>query len=221
MILVLLFRLSLSVFQLDDHGFQQYIQNGDRSIPWFVMVGGQHCPACLLAAPEFESASQRSRGFARFGYADTSVAASTASALGVRAIPAFFLFTETGQHSYAGSYSSGSFLQFISDVMGAGLEEADESWLGRTDNHVILFTRKFKSPPVFSAAYIAFKNKGIAFGMARDSDTLDSYGNPALPSIWFFKNGEKVMYKGRQDFIALIDKISDHFGIEADDGEPL
>jgi thioredoxin-like negative regulator of GroEL len=221
MIFPILCCFSLSVFQLDDRGFEQYITKGNKAIPWFVMFGGQNCPACLLAAPEFEVASQRSRGFARFAYADTAVAPTSARSLEVKAIPAFFLFTETGQHSFSGSYSSGTFLQFISDVIGDGLEDADESWVGRTDNHVILFTRKFKSPPIFSAAYLAFKRKGISFGMARDSDTLEAYEGPPTPSIWLFKNGEKVMYKGKDDFIALMDTISEHFGVEPDDGESL
>jgi thiol-disulfide isomerase/thioredoxin len=221
MIFSLFLGLALSVFQLDDRGFEQHVTKGSKSIPWFIMFGGQNCPGCLMAAPEFEAASQRSRGFARFAYADTAAAPAATSSLGIRAIPAFFLFTDSGRHDFSGSYTAGSFLQFIADVIGEGLEEADESWIGRNDNHVILFTRKFKAPPIFSAACVAFKSKGIAFGMARDSDTFEGFGSPPVPSIWFFKDGEKVMYKGKQDFIPLMDKISEHFAVEPDDGEAL
>jgi thiol-disulfide isomerase/thioredoxin len=216
--------VALGVFQLDDRGFQQHVVKGSKSIPWFVMFGGPNCPACAQAAPEFELGSQRSRGFARFAYADTQAAPEMSSSLGVKAIPAFFLFTDDGHHQYpdTGSRSSGSFLQFISDIIGEGLEDADEGWVGREDNHVILFTRKFKPPAIFSAAYVAYRNKGISFGMARDSDTMNSFGKPPVPSIWFFKNGERVMYKGKQDFIALLDKIGEHFGVEAEEeGKPL
>jgi hypothetical protein len=210
---------SLSVFQFDDNAFTQHIKLGNKSIPWFVMFGGANCPACAVAYPEFESASNRARGFARFAYADKSIAPNATQSLSIRAIPAFWLFSESGQREFNGAQTSNSFLRFISEVIGDGVEEADEGWVDRADRYVILFTRQFKPPALFSAAYGAFRGRGISFGMARDSDTLEVYGNPPLPSIWFYKDGQKQMYKGKHEFIPLIDTISEYFGLETGDNE--
>jgi hypothetical protein len=80
-----------------------------------------------------------------------------------------------------------------------------------------LFTRRFKP----SAAFGTFRDRGIAFGIVRDSDTIEAFGNPPLPSIWLFKGGAKVMYKGKQDFAALGGKIQEHYGVHVDDEETL
>jgi hypothetical protein len=217
--LALLSFFGVSVFQFDDNAFTQHIRRGNKSIPWFVMFGGANCPACTVAYPEFESASNRARGFARFAYADRSVAPNAAESLSIRTIPAFWLFAESGDRLFTGAPTSTGFLRFISEVIGEGVEDADESWTDRADRSVILFTRQFKPPALFAAACGAFRGRGISFGMARDSDTLEAYGNPPLPSIWFYKDGEKQMYKGKHEFIALIDTISEYFAIETEDAE--
>jgi thioredoxin-like negative regulator of GroEL len=94
-----------SVFQFDDNAFTQHIRRGNKSIPWFVMFGGANCPACTVAYPEFESASSRARGFA---YADRSVAPNTAESLSIRAIPAFWVFPESGDRLFTSSMPSSS-----------------------------------------------------------------------------------------------------------------
>jgi thiol-disulfide isomerase/thioredoxin len=218
--LPLFFSFSFSLFQLDDSSFDRFVKKGNKEVPWFVMFGGPNCPACVSALPEFESASTRARGFCRFAYADTGAVPKAVTSLKITAIPAFHLFTESDSHNFTGASTSAGFLRFISDVIGDGLEEADESWVDRKDNYVILFTRQFKPPALFSAAFGAFKGKGIEFGMARDSDTLEAYGNPPLPSIWFYREGKKRMYKGKQEFLNLIDKISEYFGLDLGD-DPL
>ncbi|OHS93340.1 hypothetical protein TRFO_40377 [Tritrichomonas foetus] len=213
---------SLSVFQLDENSFKQYVLHSDKSIPWFVMFGSSNCPACVQSAPEFESASNNARGIVRFGYADTKLTPNIATELGIRAIPAFFIFSKGSIQEFTGARTSGGFMNFISEYIGDGLEEADESWIDQNDNRVILFTRRFKPPVMFSAAYNTFKDHekyGITFGMARDSDTLELFDNPPVPSIWFFKDGEKVQYKGQNNFYSLIDAISAHYGIEFEDQE--
>jgi thiol-disulfide isomerase/thioredoxin len=204
----------LSLFQFDDSSFDRFVKKGNKEVPWFVMFGGPNCPACASAIPEFESASARARGFCRFAYADTSAAPKTVASLKILSIPRFYLFTESDSLNFSGAYSANGFLRFVSEAIGDGLEDADESWVDRNDNYVILFTRQFNPPALFSADYGAFKGKGIAFGMARDSETLEVYGNPPLPSIWFYKKGEKKMYKGKQEFINLIDKISEFYGLD-------
>lgn len=208
---------SRSIFQLDEKTFQQSVIKGDKSIPWFIMFGSENCPACIQAAPEFEHASERTRGYVRFGYADTKYTPNIASQLNIRAIPAFFLFTNNSTESFIGQRTSTGFLTFISDALSDGLEEADESWVDQTDNRVILFTKRFKAPVFFSAVHYAFRNKGITFGMTRDSETIEIFDNPPIPSIWFFKNGEKTQYKENLDYFSIIDAISKHFDIEFDD----
>ena len=212
--------ICFSVFQLDEKTYQDYIINGDKSIPWMVMFGSSNCPACHNAAPEFAKASELSRGFARFAYGDTNRMPNVASNLGIKAIPAFFIFTDKGQFEFNGPRTNGGILAFIAEKVSEGLDEADESWVDSPNNKVILFTKRFKPPVIFAAAYGAFKNKNISFGMARDSEVIEMFGKPPVPSIWFYKGAEKIQYKGKQEFSPLIDEISEHFG-ESIDGNEL
>lgn len=210
---------SRSVFHLDDTTFDQVITNGNKKIPWFILFGSENCPACVQAYPEFELASEQARGFVRFGYADTRFNPKISSKLGVYAIPAFFFFTEKETKRYEGQRLMSSFLSFISEEIGDGIEEADESWADQTDRRVILFTRRFKSPAIFSAVFSAFKHEGIVFGLTRDSDTIEAFDNPPVPSLWFMKDGEKTQYKGEFDYFSLTDAISKHFGLDSNDSD--
>lgn len=208
------------VLNADEKTFQSLIINGEKETPWFVMFTTDTCPACAQATPEFELASEKSRGFARFAVANTRKCPNIAKSFGVRAVPSFFLFTATGTSQYQGSRTSGSFLQFISEAIGDGIEEVDETWLDSHDNRVILFTRRFKPPALFSAAYGAFKTKNIRFGMVRDTETIELFGNPNVPSILMCKStGEREIYTGKHEYIPLIDSISEYFGIDLDDGD--
>lgn len=214
--------VSCNVYQMSEKTFKDHILKGDKSVPWFVMFTSPHCPACVQAAPEFENAAERSRGFARFAIADTMRCPNIANSLGIRAVPSFFFFTETDTLEFRGARSAGAFLQFISESIGSGIEDAEDSWIDTTENKVILFTRRFKPPALFSAAYGAFKNKGVRFGMARDTETIEAFDNPPIPSIWMYKEtGEKQMYKGKQEFINLIDSIAEFYGIELGDDSEL
>ena len=206
------------VLNVNEKTFTSLIIDGDKEVPWFVMFTTDTCPACAQAAPEFEIASEKARGFARFAVANTRLCPNIASSLGIRTVPSFFLFTAAKTSECKGARTSGSFLQFISEVIGEGVEEADESWLTAGEDAVILFTRRFKPPVLFAAAYGAFKGRNIRFGMVRDSDTLERFGSPDVPSIWMYKaSGEKEMYSGKQEYIALVDKISEYYGVELDD----
>jgi thiol-disulfide isomerase/thioredoxin len=208
-----------SLSQFDDASFTRFVKNGNKTVPWFVMFGGLNCPACDRALPEFESASSLAQGFCRFGHVDTAAARKTSEFFQILTIPTFLLFTELDHQNYTGSQSAAGFVRFASEMIGDGLEDADPTWTERTDNYVILFTRQFKPPPAFSAVYGTMKRKGIAFGMARDSETIEEYGNPPLPSIWLSKNGQKKIYKGKLEFASLESSIAEFFGLG--EGKPL
>jgi len=208
---------SISIFQLEEKTYNEYIVNGDKTIPWMVMFGSSNCPACVSAAPEFTKAAESSRGFARFAYADTGRMPNVATALGIRAVPTFYLFTNEGKFDYTGPRTNGGMLSFISEKIGEGLEEADETWMDSPNNKVILFTKRFKAPILFSAAYGALKGKNISFGMIRDSETIEMFGKPPIPSIWLYKGSEKMQYKGKQEFGPLVEQISEHFGVDFED----
>ncbi|KAH0785272.1 Thioredoxin family protein [Histomonas meleagridis] len=216
----LLFILSSSLSQLTDREFKENIINGKAKEPWFVMFTNENCPNCIIALPEFEKAAELARGFVTFSTAQVKDTPEMARRLGVYAVPSFFLFTENGVRPYSGRRVSISFLNFIADVIGENIDEADESWNDQTDNRVILFTKRFKPPFSFVATYSVLKNKGITFGISRDSDVIEAFGNPPTPSIWFLKDGKKEQYKGKQDFTKLIDAISQFYDVEkqTDDG---
>ena len=217
--LALLLTLSESLFHFDDSSFKKYIEDGTKSPPWFIMFGSPQCPACLQAYPEFEAVSEKGRGFSRFAYIDTKQSTNTALKLHIFSVPSFYLFTPDGEFEFSGLRSANSFVSFISERIGEGLDEADENWASSNESQVVLFTRRFKPPAIFSAAYGTFKDKGIRFGMVRDSETLEEFGNPPMGTIWFFKNGEKVQYKGKNEFTQLINAIADHYEINLDEFE--
>jgi thiol-disulfide isomerase/thioredoxin len=209
------------VAHFDERTFLDQVNRQSKLIPWFVMFGGKQCPACVQTMPEFEAASEQTVGFAKFGYIDASAVPQMARELGVASIPAFFLFTDSGPQEFSGIRSATGFVQFISDVIGEGVEEADESWIEDHKRFVILFTRRFKPPAVFSAAFGAFRSGVITFGVVRDTETIEAFGNPPIPSIWLYKDGEKVIYKGKMQFIELIDRISEYYGVDPDDTNNL
>jgi thiol-disulfide isomerase/thioredoxin len=209
-----LFLHGVALLQLDDASFAHYVKNGDKDVPWFVMFGGPKCPSCSAALPEFANASSLAQGFCRFGYVDTARALTAVRSLDIHKVPTFLLFTDADHQNYSGPHSATAFVRFASEVIGEGIDEADGSWADRTDNYVILFTRQFRPPTAFSGAYGTMKRRGIAFGMARDSDTIEQFGNPRIPSIWFSKNGQKKIYKGKLEFTTLAASIAEFFGIE-------
>ena len=81
---------------------------------------------------------------------------------------------------------------------------------------VLLFTRRFKAPPLFAAAYGAFKDSNVTFALVRDSEVIEMFEKPPIPSIWFYKDGEGVQYKGKQEYTDLIDAIAEHYKIDLD-----
>jgi hypothetical protein len=137
----------------------------------------------------------------------------------IRTIPTFYLFAQDKHELFSGPPLAGRFVQFISNNIGEGLEEADKSWIDRDDDHIILFTRSPTLFPFFAGAYAMFKDRGVAFGIARDSETFQAFGEPGLPSIWFFKDGAKTMYSGKREFAALSAKISEFFGVDLDESD--
>ena len=210
---------SIPVFQLSDQAFDALIENGDLSTPWFVMFAGENCPACQFALPEFSKAAEGAHGFAKFGLADVNQCPAIVQKLKIKSIPTFYLFSENGNIKYSGSHTANGMLNFISSNLGEGIQEIDESWADSKDPMVLLFHRSFKPPMIMSAAYGAFKNKNITFGISRDSDVIEAFGNPVLPSYWFYKDGVGTKYLGAKDFAAFIDAISEHFDVDIDGDE--
>lgn len=181
------------------------------------MFGSSNCPNCIYAFPEFEKASNIASDFIAFGYADTTLAREAALELEVYTVPSFFLFTDNRTLRYSGKRLSSSFMNFIGSALGEGIDETDESWIDQDENMVVMFTRRFKPPAYYSAAYDLFKSSNIKFGITRNSDVIEAFGNPPTPSIWFFKNGEKTKYQGKQDYVDFINAISDYFEVDFDD----
>lgn len=212
--ILLFFQVSLSILKLDDNIFKSNILNQELQVPWFVMFGNSNCPSCAYSFPEFEKISNMASDFIAFGYADTQLTKETAMSLGVFSVPSFFLFTNNGTYAYNGKRTASNFMSFISDVLSEGIEETDESWADQKDNMVIMFTRRYKPPIYYSAAYNILKNKNIKFGLTRDSDVIEAFGNPTTPSIWFYKNMEKVKYDGKQEFTNFISSIFSFFDID-------
>ena len=102
---------------------------------------------------------------------------------------------------------------YIASQIGEGVEEAQDWWNEKEDeNMVILFTKSFKPPLMLCAAQGIFKNKGITFGYTRDIDVFGAFGNPPIPSYWFYKKGEKIKYKGKNDIFSFVQAISKYFG---------
>jgi hypothetical protein len=59
--------------------------------------------------------------------ADISGLLNVANKSGVRSIPNFMVFSESGKHHYTGPTTSGALLAFVSELLGDGITKADES----------------------------------------------------------------------------------------------
>ena len=208
------FNIVSSVFKLNENNFKKEVISGNKTAPWFIMVGSSECPACVQAKPEFDKASNLANGIAYFGYIDAHESYNIASQLNVQMLPSFFLYYNHNFLKYDSSRSAISFISFIFENVENEIDDVDELWIDDIENKVILFTKKFKPPLFYYGASIAFKNKGIKFGMARDSDIIELFDNPPIPSIWFFKKGTKIQYKGKNDSSSVIQSISHFYNIE-------
>ena len=118
----LLLTQTSSLFTMGEADLRQFVFNGEKSTPWFVMFGGASCPACQNAAPEFVKASQDASGFARFAYSDVASCPNISRELKIFAIPAFFLFTQEGRFQYTGSRTKGGMIAYIAEKISEGLE---------------------------------------------------------------------------------------------------
>ena len=174
-----------AVFRMDENIFVKRVLEGDTSTPWFIMFGGQTCPACRAALPEFAKAAEEASGFARFAYGDTAGIPSAVQKFNIKTIPQFIMFLDGESHVFKGQHTSNALVKFISGKIGEGIEEIDDSWVDRKDNLVLLFHKNFKPPMMFSGAYGSFKGKNVTFGISRDPDTIEAFGNPPVPSYWF------------------------------------
>ena len=217
----LLFSLcfSAAVFELNEHTFNSAIDHGDLSIPWLVMFSGDNCPACRAALPEFSKASDAAHGFCKFGYVDVNKNKELAKRFEIKTIPTFYVLMPDESTKYSGSHTANGFLNFVSSKIGEGIQEIDETWADSKDPMVLLFHRSFKPPMIMSAAFGAFKNKNITFGISRDSDVIEAFGNPVLPSYWFYKDGVGTKYLGSKDYAAFLDAIAEHFNVDIDGDE--
>lgn len=208
-----------SVFRMDEITFNKQVVEGDTSVPWFIMFGGQNCPACRMALPEFGKAADDAAGFARFAYADASDVPSAVQRFNIKTIPQFIMFLDGESYVFKGQHTSNALMKFIAGKIGEGIEEIDDSWVDRTDNLVLLFHKNFKPPMMFSGAYGSFKGKNITFGISRDPDTFEAFGNPPCPSYWFYKDGVGTHYKGNKDFQSFVTAITEFFDVEVADDE--
>ena len=201
-----------SVIRLNDKTFFSDVLQ-DKNHPWLVLFGKQDDNETTKVLREFEDAAEESQGFAKFGYTDQEQAPSVFKQLETNNFPLMLFFYGDKREIYSGPRTARGMQYFIASQIGEGVEEAQEWWPEKKDKEkmVILYTKSFKPPLLLCAAQGIFKNRGIIFGYTRDSDVIDAFGRPPVPSYWFYKKGEEMQYKGKNDFSSFMRAISEFF----------
>jgi hypothetical protein len=205
--------LICAVTHLNDKSFHQTVMSDSKN-PWMLMFGEKDNEESTRVFREFEDAAEEGDGFARFGYIDNKLAPAIIKQLQITEFPIVLFFYGNKREVYSGPRTARGMVYYIASHFGDGVEEAQEWWPEKKDkNVVILFTKSFKPSLMICAAQGVFKNKGITFAYTRDIDVIDAFGNPSIPSYWFYKKGDKMKYKGPSNISSFIKEISKYYDI--------
>ncbi|EAY08806.1 hypothetical protein TVAG_213150 [Trichomonas vaginalis G3] len=212
MLPLLIFQSNSLIYELNEAYYKAFITEGKKTMPWFIMYFTKDCPNCDKVSAEFEKAQEHLDGFISFAYADCNKNPTAVRTMNIRAVPIFMLITSETHYKFEGPYTTTAMISFITEKLSANIDEIDETWTGRKDPMVLLFHRSFKAPMLLTAASSAFHKYNITFAMTRDSDVINAFGKPSLPSYYFYKDGVGTRYKGDKEIQPFIKAISKHFG---------
>ena len=203
-----------TVVQITDKTFQNEIMK-DTTHPWLILFGKQEDNETKKVLQEFEDAEEESEGFAKFGYTDEKLAPRLFRQLRGGNYPVLCFLYDNRREVYTGPRTARGMLYYIASQIGDGIEEAQDWWTEKkdTENMVLLFTKSFKPPLLLSAAQGLFNNSGIIFGYTRDVDVIDAFGRPPVPSYWFYKKGEVMQYKGKNEISPFLQAVANFFDL--------
>jgi thioredoxin 2 len=107
--------LTPAPINLDDQGFQRFIQNND--MPIVVDFWASWCGPCQMMAPIFNQVSQEMFQSVRFVKVDTEQAQQTSAQYGIRSIPSLLVFKNGREIArQAGALDKSSLTQWLNSV---------------------------------------------------------------------------------------------------------
>lgn len=208
---------------------------------WLVKFYAPWCGHCKSSAPAFTTASKKLDGVAKVGVVNCDDEKDVCSKYGVKGFPSIKVFKGFGKaartpEDYNGDRGAKALITHAKYVTPSDIARVKESGLDafyrdeRTLPHVLLFTDKAKTSPLYKGLSAEFRGRA-AFGEVRKGDAgdlLSKFGVSSFPALVAFKAGETeaekaLKHAGGMDpksLRAFFAQITD--GVEAvpEDGEP-
>jgi len=100
------------VANLTDANFDNFVQQGKGSFPWFIMFYAPWCPHCNRLKPTWEQVAGELSGKVNVGYVDCDESPIVKNRLSIGGFPTLVYFHENLMYEYSGFRNLGNFTHF-------------------------------------------------------------------------------------------------------------
>ncbi|EAY20325.1 hypothetical protein TVAG_193010 [Trichomonas vaginalis G3] len=217
---------SAHVKHLNAPGFRDFVVNRKGSEIWVVLFIGRYANQATIdetnfvALEEIEKAANQSYKFCNYAYVNVTQDPFVAVRHQVTYVPCIQIYYQGGVEEYRGNHKAESYLEAISNRMPNLVRNFDKKWTDDSVPSIVLFTDQTKSPTLWSALSIEYKDAFVRFGICSDFYLHRQFNIARLPTVMFFNSTTQYRYRGEltEDLLktsidqflnGIIDKESD------------
>jgi protein disulfide-isomerase-like protein len=185
-----------------------------NELPYFVEFYAPWCGHCKNLAPTWEQVATNLKGIIPVGKVDCTTEEALCKKNDVKGFPTLKLFVNGKPINYDGARTAKALVDFALSKLPQNVikikEDTLDNFLSKKSEkpHVVLFTSKPTTPPLFKSLATRFKNQ-IIFGEVSDKQKklVDSYQISKFPAVIAFVPGntEKITYDGEVTPEALVE----------------
>lgn len=190
------------VKHLNAPAFRDFVVNRKGSEIWVVLFVGRYVnqenidEKNFVAIEEIEKAANQSYKFCNYGIVNITQDPFLAARNQIQYIPCIHIYFQGGMEEYRGNHKADAYLEAVSNRMPNLVRNFDRKWVDDNVPSVVLFTDQIKSPTLWSALSIEYKDAFVRFGICSDFYMHRQYNIARLPTVMYFNSTFQFRYKG-------------------------
>jgi hypothetical protein len=185
--------------------FRRYVEAREPYQPWLVAFTRNGSKKCRYCIPLLEQVAARSYGYLFVGKVDQDLEPLLAQDYGVERNWTIFLFNKDGHVKLTGLCDAQKYYRLLLDNLPNEVLDADPTWLqsSKTKPSAILFTSRFRIPPMWRAIAGYFKDKGLRVGLCTEQEYFDKFHVRTSPTVLYLNKSGEYPVENAQDYKTL------------------